>query len=101
MKNRATGLARSDLLLRCSIASAWQCRIPAQTPDQEILPVKHPWTKKNPLMSMRLSGVNMMASRARGHATTETNRQKALLTRQATRFWTGDWLAAVKTRRNR
>jgi hypothetical protein len=67
----------------------------------ETSPVANPWTKKNPFMSMWLSAANAMASRARGHATAEANRQQAALTKQATRFWTSAWLAAVKRKRRR
>ncbi len=54
-------------------------------------------------MSMWLSGASAAAGRARGHATLETNKQKALLTKQVTRFWTGTWLASAKPqpKRNR
>ncbi len=52
-------------------------------------------------MSMWLSSANAAAGRARGHATLETNKQKASLAKQTTRFWTGTWLAATKPKRNR
>ena len=52
-------------------------------------------------MSMWLSGANAVGSRARGHAAAEANRQQAVLTKQATRFWTSAWLAAVKPKRRR
>lgn len=58
----------------------------------------NPWTKKNPLMSMWLSGANAVANRARGHATAK---QDTVLTRNATRFWSGAWLSAIKPRRRR
>jgi hypothetical protein len=54
--------------------------------------------KKNPLMSMWLSGANAVANRARGHATAK---QDTVLTRNATRFWSGAWLSAIKPRRRR
>ena len=63
--------------------------------------MKNPWTKKNPLLSMWLSSANTVAGRTRGHATAEANKQRALLTKQATRLWTGTWLAAIKPKRNR
>jgi hypothetical protein len=70
-------------------------------PDQETSPVANTWMKKNPFMSMWLSAANAVASRASGHATAEANRQQAALTKQATRFWTSAWLAAVKPKRRR
>ena len=63
--------------------------------------MKKRWTKKNPLMSMWLSGANAAAGRARGHATVAANEQKASLAKQMTRFATGTWLAATKPKRNR
>ena len=63
--------------------------------------MNNPWTKKNPFMSMWLSGANAAAGRARGHATVQTNKQRASLAKQATRVWTGAWLAATKPKRNR
>jgi hypothetical protein len=65
------------------------------------LPVNNPWTKKSPLMSMWLSGANAAAGRARGYTAAQTNKQKALLTKQVARVWTGTWLAATKPKRNR
>ena len=59
----------------------------------------NPWTKKNPFMSMWLSGANAAASRVRGYAAAEAKRQQATLTTQATRFWTSAWLAAVTPKR--
>jgi hypothetical protein len=61
--------------------------------------VTNPWTKKNPLMSMWLSGANKVADQARGHARSEANKQAAALTQQAVRFWTGAWSAAAKPKR--
>lgn len=59
----------------------------------------NPWTKKNPFLSLWLSGANAVTSRARGHAAAEAKRQQATLTKQASRFWTDAWLAAVKPKR--
>ena len=61
----------------------------------------NPWTKKNPFMSMWLSGANRAAGMARNHATAEAKKQGAALTRQASRFWTDAWLEAAKTKRKR
>ncbi len=58
-----------------------------------------PWTKKNPFMSLWLSGANSVAGRARGQATAAVKREQTRLSRQATRFWTGAWLAAIKPKR--
>jgi hypothetical protein len=43
--------------------------------------MKNPWTKKNPFLSMWLSGANAVAGSARGHAT-------AAAKRGTTAFWT-------------
>lgn len=37
--------------------------------------MQNPWLKKNPLMSMWLSGANRIAGTIRGHATAEARRQ--------------------------
>ena len=61
----------------------------------------NPWTKKNPFMSMWLSGANAVANRARGHATAAVTKQGSALTKQASRLWTDAWLAATKPKRRR
>ena len=46
--------------------------------------MKNPWTKKNPLMSMWLSGANSIMNRARGQATAAGKREaSAIATRGA------------------
>jgi hypothetical protein len=65
-------------------------------------PVVNPWTKKNPLMSMWLSGANAVAGRARSNAAREAKKQQTQLTKEATRFWTSTWLGTTaKTKRRR
>ncbi len=61
----------------------------------------NPWLKKNPLMSMWLSGANAAAGRARSVASAEASKQQAALIKQTVRFWTGAWQSAVKPRRHR
>ena len=61
--------------------------------------MSNPWTKKNPFMSLWLSGANSVASRARGQATAAVKKEQAKLSRQATGFWTSAWLAAVQRKR--
>ena len=60
----------------------------------------NPWTKKNPLMSLWLSGANALAgkarSAARGAGKAEASRQQTSLTKQAARFWGSAWVAATK-----
>ena len=55
--------------------------------------MKNPWLKKNPLMSMWLSGANAVAGSARRKVSAESKRQStAMMTRgmkQVTDFWTG------------
>ena len=53
----------------------------------------NPWTKKNPLLSMWLSGANALAGRARGAGAAEAKRQQTSLAKQAARLWSGAWLA--------
>lgn len=63
----------------------------------------NPWTKKNPFMSMWLSGANSMAGRTRSAGAAEISRQQTRLVNQATRFWTDAWFgtAAAKPKTKR
>jgi hypothetical protein len=63
--------------------------------------VSNPWTKKNPFMSMWLSGANAAANRARGHATAAAKRQGAALAKDTAHVWTRAWLAAITPKRQR
>jgi hypothetical protein len=56
----------------------------------------NPWTKKNPLLSLWLSGANTLAGRARGAGAAEAKRQRTGLAKQAARLWSGAWLADAK-----
>jgi hypothetical protein len=58
--------------------------------------MKNPWTKKNPFMSMWLSGANAAMGKARGQATAavrrEANKAASIATtsgvKQVAEFWT-------------
>ena len=54
--------------------------------------MKNPWLKKNPLMSMWLSGANAVSGAARSRASAEGKRQAAAMmsegAKQMVRFWT-------------
>jgi hypothetical protein len=63
--------------------------------------VTNPWTKKNPFMSMWLSGANAVVSRAKGQAAASMSKQRATLATQTVRFWTGAMLATTKPRKRR
>ncbi len=56
----------------------------------------NPWTKKNPLLSMGLSSANAVLGKARSAGTAEAKRQQTSLVKEATRFWSGAWLADAK-----
>lgn len=66
--------------------------------------MKNPWLKKNPFMSMWLSGANAMLGAARGQMTAEANRQMRAISRTAAQktaeFWTGG-IARGQRRRKR
>ena len=66
--------------------------------------MKNPWIKKNPLMSMWLSGANSVMGSARGHASAAAKRQAAALmaagTKQIVNAW-GGALTAPSTRKQR
>lgn len=55
--------------------------------------MKNPWLKKNPLLSMWLSGANAIAGSIRGHATAQAKRQANAAIKksmqQMTALWTG------------
>jgi hypothetical protein len=59
----------------------------------------NPWMKKNPFMSLWLSGANAVANRARGQATATAKQQSGKIIKQATRSWARTWLAAVTPRK--
>ncbi len=71
--------------------------------------MKNPWLKKNPFMSMWLSGANAVAGSARGHATAAVKRQAATAVSTATQEMVKLWTAplampaapARKTRKRR
>ncbi len=56
--------------------------------------MKNPWGKKNPFLSMWLSGANTVLGTARGKAT-------AIVKREATAFWTAALTPPTKKRRTR
>jgi len=56
----------------------------------------NPWTKKNPFLSMWLSGAHAVAGRARSAGAAEAKRQQTSLGMQAVRLWAGAWLADTK-----
>jgi hypothetical protein len=66
--------------------------------------MKNPWTKKNPFLSMWLSGANALTGAARGRATAEGKRQATTMMnqglRQMTNFW-GNALSAPPKRKKR
>ena len=56
----------------------------------------NPWTKKNPFLSMWLSGANALAGRARSAGAAAAKRQQTSLAKQTARLWSGAWLADTK-----
>jgi hypothetical protein len=60
--------------------------------------VANPWTKKNPLLSMWLSGANAVAGKARSAGAAGAKRQQTGLTKQVASFWSGGLLGATKPR---
>lgn len=67
--------------------------------------MKNPWAKKNPFMSMWLSGANSVLGSARGHASAEAKRQTAAMMKQGTKqmmdMWTGAATPAKRTRKKK
>ena len=68
-------------------SSVIQCYAPRGTQ------MRNPWIKKNPLMSMWLSGANAVMGSVRGRATAEGKRQAATMrtrgAKQIVSFWSG------------
>jgi hypothetical protein len=62
----------------------------------EELAVANPWTKKNPLLSMWLSGANAVAGKARSAGAAEAKRQQTSLAKQTASFWSGGLLGATR-----
>jgi hypothetical protein len=65
--------------------------------------MKNPWLKKNPFMSMWLSGANSVLGSMRGHANAEAKRQTTNMMKEGTKqmvdAWTG--VAAPAKKRSR
>ncbi|WP_280151449.1 hypothetical protein [Piscinibacter sp. XHJ-5] len=67
----------------------------------------NPWLKKNPFMSMWLSGANAAAGSLRGHAAGQAKRQATAAMTKATKdmfsVWTAGWAppASPKKRKRR
>ena len=55
----------------------------------------NPWLKKNPFMSMWLSGFNSAAGSMRGHAVSQAKRQTASAMTTATKDILGAWMAGL------
>ena len=67
--------------------------------------MKNPWTKKNPFMSMWLSGANSIAGSARGRAIATSKRQASTMITQSAnevvRFWTAGLTAPTPKKKKR
>jgi hypothetical protein len=73
--------------------------------------MKNPWLKKNPFLSMWMSGANRVAGTARGHAVAAIKREAAQASRSATSaaakqvldFWgrSHGWINAAKAKRRK
>lgn len=60
-----------------------------------------PWLKKNPFLSMWLSGAHALTGKAKAAGAAEAGRQRTKATKQATKFWTDAWLDALDPNRRR
>ena len=57
--------------------------------------MKNPWLKKNPMLSLWLSGANSMMGSARGHAMALARRQSQAVVAESTRQWLNFWSGGV------
>jgi hypothetical protein len=64
---------------------------------------KNPWMKKNPLMSMWMSGANAVLGSARSYAAAQAKRQTAAIMleghRRMMRFWTAALTAPLSRKK--
>lgn len=58
--------------------------------------MRNPWLKKNPFLSMWLSGANSILGSARGHATAKARRQVNAAVTEATKNNLKLWSDAIK-----
>ena len=67
--------------------------------------MRNPWMKKNPLMSMWLSGANAVLGSARSRATAQAKRQATTMisegARQVVRLWSGALIAAPRRKKRK
>lgn len=63
--------------------------------------MRNPWIKKNPFLSMWLSGVNAIAGTARSRATAEMRRQTASMMTQGSKQMIDLWSEALAPTRKR
>jgi hypothetical protein len=63
--------------------------------------MNNPWMKKNPLMSMWMSGANAVLGSARGRATAGSMRQATAMTTNAAAQTMRFWTSVMTTRRGK
>jgi len=61
--------------------------------------MQNPWLKKNPLLSMWLSGANAAMGHGRSQALAAMRRQSAAMTSQYTQDWMRIWTSGAKPAR--
>lgn len=65
--------------------------------------MRNPWLKKNPLMSMWLSGAHTIANSVRGAVQAQTQRHVTTATKATTnevlKFWRGGFLSSGKPKK--
>ena len=69
-----------------------------RTPVTEESAMSNPWLKKNPYMSMWLSGANSVANSARSRIAAEAKRQSSMAINKATSDAFGFWVDAMTGR---
>jgi hypothetical protein len=58
--------------------------------------MRNPWLKKNPLLSMWLSGANAAMGYGRSRALSEMHRQSAAMSKQYVHEWMRLWTGSAK-----
>jgi hypothetical protein len=74
------------------MARAWSRRVRIHAIEGIM---KNPWTKKNPFLSMWLSGANAVAGSVRGHASAAAKRQASTAAKRSQKQVADFWTAAL------
>jgi hypothetical protein len=85
------------MMRRCAGAFGAYCRRKVDgTAQSGTQPMKNPWIRKNPLLSIWLSGANTLFGAARGHAAAQARKQSIAMMERSMKQMTDFWLGATQ-----